>query len=166
MNPPIGCVGAGPAVRRLCGAPRRPTAGGHRRGGSAPACAEPPAGLTHPTGTIGPPARRQSFFWANSHLNSSGSLYAGSQELWPTSGYSVNFGLPPAFSRAAIMFRDRAGLTAVSLAPWNAQMGTLLIRAAVASSAPPHTGAAAANKSGRRATRSHVPYPPMDRPVM
>src|SRR4051812_35613812 len=100
----------------------------------------------------------QSFFRANSHLNSSGSLYAGSQELWPTSGYSVYFGLPPAFSKAATMFRDRAGLTAVSMAPWKAQIGTSLILAAVASSAPPHTGAAAANRSGRRASRSHVPY--------
>src|SRR3954468_9033283 len=108
----------------------------------------------------------QSFFWANSHLKSSGSLYAGSQELWPTSGYSVYLGLPPAFSSAAIMFRDRAGLTAVSLAPWNAQIGTSLIRAAVPSSAPAHTGTAAANRSGRRATRSQVPYPPIDRPVM
>ena len=72
----------------------------------------------------------------------------------------------PTTTVAAIMFRDRAGFTAGSLAPWNAQIGLSLIFGAVASSAPPQTGTAAANRSGRRARRSHVPNPPIDKPVM
>ena len=75
------------------------------------------------------------------------------------------FGLPPAFSIAATMFRDSSTFTAGSLSPWKTQMGIFTSLSACFTSPPPQMGMPAANRSGFFAIRLQVPKPPIDRPV-
>src|SRR5579885_3657422 len=115
-------------------------------------------------------------FCINSHSYSSLVPYALSQLLWPTPGYSVYFGLPPASWRALMMSRDICTGTALSASPWKHQQGMCLIFSATAFSfpgaslsfgrtTPPQTGTMAAHLSGYFAARLQVPKPPIDRPV-
>src|SRR5258707_2486897 len=88
-----------------------------------------------------------------------------SQLLCPTLGYSVYFGLPPAFLIASIMSREPATGTDVSASPWKHQHGISLIASAVLVSPRPQIGTIAAQRSGCAAARLNVPMPPMLSPV-
>ncbi len=84
-------------------------------------------------------------------------LYVRDHTSWPPPLYSVSFALPPAFLIAAIMSRGRSTGTSGSASPWKAQIDSLASFSACAGSPPPLNGIAAANSSGLRETRSHVP---------
>src|SRR5437763_6826457 len=88
-----------------------------------------------------------------------------SQLLWPTPGYSVYFGLPPAFLMASIMSREPATGTALSASPWKHQHGMSLILSALLVSPRPQMGTIAAHLSGCAMAALQVPIPPIDRPV-
>src|SRR5438309_12106785 len=88
-----------------------------------------------------------------------------SQLLWPTPGYSVYLGLPPAAFKASTMACDRFTGTAVSLSPWNTHVGMSLILSASFGLSPPQIGTIAAQRSGCAAAMLQVPNPPMERPV-
>src|SRR5437762_17965 len=88
-----------------------------------------------------------------------------SQLLWPTLGYSLYLGLPPAAFKASTMSCERFTGTAVSASPWNTQVGMFLILSASFVLPPPQMGTIAAQRSGNAAAMLQVPYPPMDRPV-
>src|SRR5438105_13698153 len=104
-----------------------------------------------------PPTDHFPFFCSKSQSSTLLSLYVGVHASWPTPLYSVYLGSPPAFLIAATMSRDRATGTSGSASPWKAQIGSLTNFSACAGSPPPHTGIAAANRSGRREIRSQVP---------
>src|SRR5207248_3777571 len=97
------------------------------------------------------------FFCSKSQSSTLVSLYVGVHASWPTPLYSVDFGAPPAFLMAAIMSRDRSIDTSGSASPWKIQIGSLASFSAWEGSPPALMGIAAANSSGRRETRSHVP---------
>src|SRR5436309_3249513 len=88
-----------------------------------------------------------------------------SQLLWPTPGYSVYFGFPPAFLIAAIMSREPDTGTAASASPWKHQQGMSLIFSALLVSPRPQMGTIAAHRSGCAMATLQVPIPPIESPV-
>src|SRR5262249_23621953 len=153
--------GRGGSVPALALPPRRAGPGGTEAAPAGPAAALPQVVSAPGRGGRGgearaPPGaagggggrRGHFFFFSDSQLMTLSSLYVRVHESCPTPLYSVYLGLPPAFSMALIMSRERSTLTAPSLSPWKHQMGILAILVADFTLPPPQMGMAAANRSG------------------